>query len=276
MGLLSRILKSPEAAMMLLGAGAGGLTASDGEDPAARAALFSALGLGGARGGRMLKGLLSRQGGAATGMTRDEAAIALRKAISSSGAKPTQMPPAGVTDAFKNYDAVLAGSKPQSAWDGLHSQWDEVDRVVDRTGIPDALGGAARKVGEFTNPHDFTSSAAKVGLGAGLGLPLAATGLAAGVGGAAVGVKYIYDQVMSALQGGNGARMSALKELGLPPDEMGIAAFQSRERIPVTGQWDDATMQKVGAALAKKLAAKQAPAEDVGPPAPSLAPHNQR
>lgn len=262
-GLLGRIMRSPEL-MAALGFGAGGALLSDDEDKLGNGVAGAALGLAAGRGAR---GLLRRVPAPDAMLSQAEKVqkmLELRRALGQQGSQATQFPNRSAMDAVdalaeshaqQKYGERIGENGIDRAINGIDEigrlgsrVWDGVDAVADRAMPTDRI----RDVKNFMGDNAGT---------------LTGLGILGGVG----GVGYLLARAPEDSKDVN-VREQAMAAVGMENTPTGIKMFQAQAGLPLTGQWDDATI----AAIAKIIAAKQGGGQDEGPPAPSLAPHNQR
>lgn len=245
MGLLAKMLLGGG-----LGAGAGAFTANDPNEMLMRALLGA--GAGGAIGAGV--GMLGRKAARALPMATKEdylkAVIEARNAMGQTGSKATQFPPGAFTKAIdKATEAKLGSQFPEFAEYAPESQpsmWQKMSE-----GISGAWGDAENAAGRLNqNVHDVWDAVDRVGNRAFKNWKYPAYA-AAGTAGVIKGVDMLRD-----IQNGGSRdelmRDDAMKELGMPPGELSLRAFQAKVGLQPTGQMTDETKAALGQALAEK------------------------
>jgi hypothetical protein len=266
-GLLARIMRSPEL-MAMLGIGGAGALLSEGDDKLGNGVAGAALGLAAGRGIRGVRGLLSRVPVSTMSQAEKVAkTLELRRALGQTGSQATQFPNAqamsaiddlGEGHAMNKYGAQIGMNGVDKAIDGLK----EVGRLGSAAwdGVDDAFGRAM--------PRDLIQGVKdKVGNNAGW---LVGGGIIGGLGAFGYGLA-------RALSGEDGqddeVRSKAMQAIGFENTPTGIRMFQAQVGVPLTGEWDDQTIQAISKMVEEKMKTQR---RGDGPPAPSLAPHNQR
>lgn len=276
MGLLSGIMKSPEL-MAALGLGGAGYMLADDEDKLGNGVAGAALGLAAGRGIRGMRGLLSRVPDKAIVLS-DADKIArvkqLRQMMGQTGSQVTQMPPRELMDAIREVgmseamlqhgdrigmngiDKAIEGVDETARLGGhvINKIWDGVDSIAERAMPKDRLAeleNMTSRNGRWILPT------------------LVGGGIIGGLGG--TGYMLAQSQGNEKDDSEQAFIEKAMQSVGMENTPTGIKMFQAQAGIPLTGELDDETIT----ALAQILSSQRS-AQDEGPPAPSLAPHNRR
>lgn len=271
-GMLGKLRLPPEVLMALIGGGVGYAGADEGEDPLMRAAAGAGITGGGTALGRSaLRGLLGRVPVKQVTM-QDKIAqtIAARRALGQQGSQATQFPSRQAMQELEKYGDLVAMEKygdkiGESGVDRMISGVDELGRLGSK--LFDTVGGAGSRVWDGIDA--IAHRAAPIDRANDLVRNAVPIGATAGLGAAAYTV---YELINS----GNKAqdektRATLLQQAGFDPTPTGLMMFQAQNGLPPTGQWDEQTIITMAHATAKRSGG-----EEQGPPAPSLAPHNQR
>ena len=268
-GLLAKIMRSPELMAALGIGGAGVMTSGEDENEIARGIAGAGIGLAARRG---LRGLLGRVPvNVPTQQDKIAQAMAMRRALGLKGSQASQFPSGQAMTEAEKFAEMIAMEKygDKIGMNGVDKAIEGIDQVG-KVGskVFDSLGAAGSKVWDGVDA--IAHRAAPIDRVADLGKYAIPAGLTAATGGAAY---TIYELVNS----GNPdkdeeTRTKLLGALGVEPTPTGLMMFQAQNGIKPSGEWDEQTI----VAIAKALEEKQGGGEGDGPPAPSLAPHNQR
>ena len=266
-GLLAKIMRSPELMAALGLGGAGVMTSGEDENEIARGIAGAGIGLAAGRG---LRGLLGRVAvNVPTQQDKIAQAMAMRRAMGLKGSQASQFPSGQAMTEAEKFADMIAMEKygDKIGMNGVDRTIEGIDQVG-KVGakVFNSLGAAGSKV--WDGVDKIAHRAAPIDRVEDLGKYAIPAGLTAATGGAAY---TIYELVNS----GNKAkdeqtRTKLLAALGVEPTPTGLMMFQAQNGIRPSGEWDEPTIM----AIAKALEDRQG--EDEGPPAPSLAPHNQR
>jgi hypothetical protein len=193
-------------------------------------------------GRRALKGLLGRvPTPKPTQAERNAAFVSARKALGQTPQQANQLPTASAMQQLEaladvhartKYSKQIGKRKITDVLDEVgevgSKVWDGVDAIAARAAPVDRLDDIYMSLAH--KPH-----LGRVALGVG-----AAAGAA---GGAAWGVNELLSK------GDNQTRASVLTALGFDPTPTGLKMFQADSGVPITGEWDDATIAAAAAAI---------------------------
>lgn len=267
-GLLAKLMRSPELMTALGLGGAGVLTSGEDENEIARGIAGAGIGLAAGRG---LRGLLGRVPvNVPTQQDKIAQAMAMRRAMGLKGSQASQFPSGQAMSEAEKFAEMIAMEKygDKIGMNGVDKAIEGIDQVG-KVGskVFDSLGAAGTKVWDGVDaiahraaPIDRMEDLAKYSVPLGAAAALGAGGYT------------IYEMLVGSRdrEADEATRAKVLGALGVDPTPTGLMMFQAQNGIEPTGQWDEKTI----IAVAKAVEAKQSQSE--GPPAPSLAPHNQR
>ena len=248
MGLLSRILKSPELAMALLGGGMGGLTDND-ENPWDRAAMGAAVGGAGTTLGRKaIKGMLGRVPiRQYSPQERQQLFMEARRALGQSPQQSTQFPSSTQLSKLGEFGDMQAAEKygdqiGQSGMDRVHSALDDIGDVGKRLwDNVDYMGERLAPKDRWREAKQFVDKEWPWAVGPAI------------AGGAGYGA---YEMLKDRFPNEeNEATVRLLRRAGVDPSETGIRLFQAENGISQSGKLDDATLE----ALALKMKENRGP-----------------